>query len=188
MVNASIPWVVLNAIVSQDTNLMSRLISASIKMNVVKEVQITVMWNTDIIENFIIAMFANPLISTVFVLESGPPACYGLAQCINTPGSFKCTCPNGYELDASGLSCVDIDECSENNNICRNGECNNMEGSFQCKCLDGFVLGGSRRNTCIDHDECVLNPFICGKNGKIYWVVNGKCLKWTLNQDNLVFT
>ena len=155
-----------------------------------KEVQITVMWNTDIIENFIrlIAIFANPLISTVFVLESGPPACYGLAQCINTPGSFKCTCPNGYELDASGLSCVDIDECSENNNICRNGECNNMEGSFQCKCLDGFVLGGSRRNTCIDHDECVLNPFICGKNGKIYWVVNGKCLKWTLNQDNLVFT
>ena len=104
-----------------------------------------------------------------FILESGPPACYGLAQCINTPGSFKCTCPDGYELDASGLSCVDIDECSENNNICRNGECTNMEGSFQCKCLDGFVLGGSRRNTCIDHDECVLNPFICGKNGKIIW-------------------
>ena len=76
-------------------------------------------------------------------------------------------------MDASGLSCVDIDECSENNNICRNGECTNMEGSFQCKCLDGFVLGGSRRNTCIDHDECVLNPFICGKNGKIYSVLKG---------------
>ena len=172
MVNASTPWVVLNAIVSQDTNLMSRLISASIKTNVAKEVEITVMRNTDMIRNFINKNYINPLISSVFILESGPPACYGLAQCINTPGSFKCTCPDGYELDASGLSCVDIDECSENNNICRNGECTNMEGSFQCKCLDGFVLGGSRRNTCIDHDECVLNPFICGKNGKIYGLWN----------------
>ena len=52
MVNALTPWVVLNAIVSQDTNLMSRLISASIKMNVVKEVQITVMQNTDMSRNF----------------------------------------------------------------------------------------------------------------------------------------
>ena len=49
MVNASTPWVVLNAIVNQDTNLMSRLISASIKTNVAKEVQITVMRNTDMI-------------------------------------------------------------------------------------------------------------------------------------------
>ena len=32
---------------------------------------------------------------------------------INTPGSFKCTCPDGYKLDASGLSCVDVNECSE---------------------------------------------------------------------------
>ena len=40
-----------------------------------------------------------------------------------------------------------------------------MEGSFQCQCNDGYVLGGPRRNTCIDHDECVLNPFVCGTNG-----------------------
>ena len=53
MVNASTPWVVLNAIVNQDTNLMSRLISASIKTNVAKEVEITVMRNTDMIRNFI---------------------------------------------------------------------------------------------------------------------------------------
>ena len=53
MVNASTPWVVLNAIVRQDTNLMSRLISASIKTNVAKEVEITVMRNTDMIRNFI---------------------------------------------------------------------------------------------------------------------------------------
>ena len=107
-----------------------------------------------------------------YLIGSSPPACYGLAQCVNTPGSFKCTCPDGYKLDASGLSCVDIDECSEiqeygsNNPICRNGRCTNMEGSFQCQCNDGYVLGGPRRNTCIDHDECVLNPFVCGTNGK----------------------
>ena len=52
MANASTPWVALNAIVNQDTNLMSRLISALIKTNVAKEVEITVMRNTDMIRNF----------------------------------------------------------------------------------------------------------------------------------------
>ena len=52
MVNASTPWVVLNAIVNQDTSLMSRLISASIKMNAAKEVEINVMENIDMIGNF----------------------------------------------------------------------------------------------------------------------------------------
>ena len=42
MVNALTQWVVLNATVNQDTDLMSHLISASIKMNVAKEVDITV--------------------------------------------------------------------------------------------------------------------------------------------------
>ena len=52
MVNALTPWVVLNAIVNQDTSLMSRLISASIKMNAAKEVEINVMQNIDMIGNF----------------------------------------------------------------------------------------------------------------------------------------
>ena len=52
MVNASTPWVVLNAIVNQVTSLMSRLISASIKTNVAKEVKLAVMRNTDMITNF----------------------------------------------------------------------------------------------------------------------------------------
>ena len=60
MVNASTPWVVLNAIVNQDTNLMNHLISASIKMNVAKEVDITVMRSTDMIRN---KVYINPLIS-----------------------------------------------------------------------------------------------------------------------------
>ena len=51
MVNASTPWVALNAIVNQVTNLMSRLISASIKTNVAKEVKLAVMRNTDMIKN-----------------------------------------------------------------------------------------------------------------------------------------
>ena len=46
MVNALTQWVVLNATVNQDTDLMSHLISASIKMNVAKEVDITVMRST----------------------------------------------------------------------------------------------------------------------------------------------
>lgn len=53
MANVSTPWVVLNAIVNQDTNLMSRLISASIKTNVAEEVEITFMRNTIMITHFV---------------------------------------------------------------------------------------------------------------------------------------
>ena len=43
--------------------------------------------------------------------------------------------------------------------------CTNLEGSFECVCNPGFTLVGLARDTCSDHDECALNPTICGTNG-----------------------
>ena len=39
--------------------------------------------------------------------------CEGNAKCINTPGTFECSCPDGYKLEYSGRSCKDINECLE---------------------------------------------------------------------------
>ncbi|KAM4052790.1 fibrillin-2 isoform 1-T1 [Anomaloglossus baeobatrachus] len=78
--------------------------------------------------------------------------------CINTDGSFRCECPMGYNLDYTGINCVDTDECSIGN-PCGNGTCTNAIGSFECSCDDGFEPGPMMN--CEDLNECALNPLIC---------------------------
>jgi hypothetical protein len=35
-----------------------------------------------------------------------PGPCRGNAECLNTPGSYQCTCPEGYKLGVSERDCV----------------------------------------------------------------------------------
>ena len=76
---------------------------------------------------------------------------------MNTIGSYKCGCRNGYkfitkvnwELYINEPSCVDIDECS-NRGVCpKKSTCQNTNGSFICKCDKGF-----EGDLCGDIDEC----------------------------------
>uniref|UniRef100_A0A8C3TCD8 Fibrillin 3 n=1 Tax=Chelydra serpentina TaxID=8475 RepID=A0A8C3TCD8_CHESE len=78
--------------------------------------------------------------------------------CINTDGSFRCECPFGYNLDYTGVNCVDTDECSIGN-PCGNGTCTNVVGGFECTCDEGFEPGPMM--TCEDINECALNPLLC---------------------------
>nr|XP_046247842.1 fibrillin-2b isoform X2 [Scatophagus argus] len=78
--------------------------------------------------------------------------------CINTDGSFRCECPFGYNLDYTGVNCVDTDECSIGN-PCGNGTCNNVVGGFECSCQEGFEPGPMM--TCEDINECTQNPLLC---------------------------
>lgn len=81
-----------------------------------------------------------------------PDACAG-GECINTDGSFRCECPSGYMLDASGRRCVDNNECLSQQNICGNGTCTNIEGGFECSCNEGFTPGVNQ--VCEDVNECL---------------------------------
>ncbi|XP_037720229.1 uncharacterized protein LOC119553717 isoform X2 [Drosophila subpulchrella] len=54
-------------------------------------------------------------------------------RCLNSEGSFKCSCPPGYELDGDQKTCEDIDECAPGKNSCITGKCINEMGGFRCE-------------------------------------------------------
>ncbi|XP_060109894.1 fibulin-7-like isoform X2 [Heteronotia binoei] len=67
------------------------------------------------------------------LFQSRRPTRICLHECVNLPGSYRCTCPAGYRLQADKSTCVDVDECTENQHNCSRGQmCINVYGGFQC--------------------------------------------------------
>ena len=50
------------------------------------------------------------------------------ATCSDTPGSYHCNCPAGFEMNENDL-CVDIEECITRNIDCGHGTCSDTEGT-----------------------------------------------------------
>ena len=77
-------------------------------------------------------------------------------RCVNVIGDYQCVCNVGFERSPDRKSCVDNDECRDEN-ICLNGECKNTAGSYRCVCNKGyeydFVQG-----ICKNINECQYNP------------------------------
>jgi len=70
----------------------------------------------------------------------GTKDCDKIAKCINTIGSYTCSCSDGYSLRRENM-CVDRNECFENEKTCPDEfECKNLIGSYKCNCYPGFEL------------------------------------------------
>ncbi|XP_072490708.1 complement component C1q receptor [Notamacropus eugenii] len=79
-------------------------------------------------------------------------------NCVNTPGSFHCTCPPGYESQGhNGMECWDVDECAEAQNPCES-LCSNTLGSFLCGCQPGWTLAP-------DGVSCIANHTVSSLPG-----------------------
>nr|XP_019935283.1 PREDICTED: fibrillin-1-like [Paralichthys olivaceus] len=71
-------------------------------------------------------------------------------RCINTFGSFKCGCDDGYHPAPDQTSCLDINECQEQK--CE-WQCINLLGSHRCICPRGYTLHRDGQR-CQDINEC----------------------------------
>ena len=74
-------------------------------------------------------------------------------ECVNIDFGFECHCKAGFEVQQSGStnthfiddegekgdSCIDIDECDENDHDCpTDSNCLNNPGSYTCECKSGY--------------------------------------------------
>ncbi|KAG7215169.1 hypothetical protein INR49_009453 [Caranx melampygus] len=72
-------------------------------------------------------------------------------RCMNTLGSYKCYCLDGYTLQPDG-SCRNARTCYHAN--CQYG-CEVSKGAVRCTCPSPGLRLGPDRRTCVDIDECV---------------------------------
>ncbi|XP_038061268.1 fibulin-1-like isoform X2 [Patiria miniata] len=88
-----------------------------------------------------------------------------MGGCVNTFGSYMCTCPNGYEL-LNRFNCRDINECRRNIHNCSSqSACFDTRGGFKCKniqCPQYYrkeINGDEVR--CVKVTLCPNNDFNC---------------------------
>ncbi|XP_077889517.1 fibulin-2 isoform X2 [Ictidomys tridecemlineatus] len=85
--------------------------------------------------------------------ETGLHHCGDTQVCHNLPGSHRCDCKPGFQRDAFGRSCIDVNECwASPGRLCQH-TCENTLGSYRCACASGFLLAADGRH-CEDVNEC----------------------------------
>jgi fibulin 1/2 len=80
-------------------------------------------------------------------------------SCVNTRGSYKCTCPKGLTLQENNRTCEDVNECKTGRHTCSHS-CVNTRGSYKCTCPEGLTLQKNNR-TCKDVNECKTGSHTC---------------------------
>ncbi|XP_067140465.1 fibrillin-2-like [Centruroides vittatus] len=85
-------------------------------------------------------------------------------KCVNTHGSFRCECEDGYKPTKEDPNvCQDVNECEITPDICLHGQCINTEGGYNCICDSGYVPSQDRR-VCLDtRQENCYTEFINGQ-------------------------
>ncbi|KAM9852921.1 latent-transforming growth factor beta-binding protein 4 [Aulostomus maculatus] len=72
-------------------------------------------------------------------------------RCIRVAEGYTCDCYQGYELDMTTMTCIDINECEDGTSLefpCVNARCVNTDGSFRCVCRRGYIMS-RRPNHCV---------------------------------------
>ena len=96
---------------------------------------------------------------------SADKSCNNNGKCSNLPGSYSCSCNQGYSGTTCSVcdigysldedrNCSDVDECLGVNQCSEYASCSNTVGSYQCKCDSGYW--GNGRN-CTNHSVLALN-------------------------------
>ncbi|XP_067227576.1 nephronectin isoform X1 [Chanodichthys erythropterus] len=80
-------------------------------------------------------------------------------RCMNTLGSYKCYCLNGFMMTADG-SCRNARTCAMAN--CQYG-CAVMKGEVKCQCPSPGLRLAPDGRTCVDIDECVTGQAKCAR-------------------------
>lgn len=112
--------------------------------------------------------------------ETGMHTCSDDSYCQNTIGSYECvkTCNKGYEFNNN--TCIDVDECL-NDNLCDSrANCINTIGGYKCICEDGFTGNGHTCSRMFTLDiflilsanwsfsaltDCSQNEDVCDRHG-----------------------
>ncbi|XP_019223206.1 latent-transforming growth factor beta-binding protein 4 isoform X3 [Oreochromis niloticus] len=72
-------------------------------------------------------------------------------RCIRVAEGYTCDCYQGYELDMTTMTCIDVNECEDSVRLefpCVNARCVNTDGSYRCVCRRGYVMS-RRTNHCV---------------------------------------
>lgn len=91
---------------------------------------------------------------------AGTAQCEENSFCVDTEGSYKCSCKNGFKRE--GDVCVDEDECANDAHFCdEHAECINTIGGHKCVCKEGYQGSGEVCEKTVG--PCDSAP--CGVNG-----------------------
>lgn len=78
----------------------------------------------------------GPLCKTACKPMTGKSICQ--SKCKPTPAGAICSCFKGYKLDSDHRSCIDINECAEQDPCSQ--ICENNHGSYRCSCYPEFMM------------------------------------------------
>ncbi|XP_022803804.1 adhesion G protein-coupled receptor E1-like [Stylophora pistillata] len=118
-------------------------------------------WFDSIIPGEVVQAQCNMEKEDIDECSASKPVCaVNATGCLNTVGSFSCSCEAGFV----GRHCTDFDECKGQVKPCDvNADCQNTRGSYVCSCKAGFNGNGK---VCTDINECGALSLVCDANAK----------------------
>lgn len=90
---------------------------------------------------------------------TGHPMGWGTTcQACPIPGTqeFEVLCPHGPGITFNGN---DINECTQNPDVCKNGACENLMGAHRCICDLGYHVDSTGK-VCSDVNECEMEDSV----------------------------